>query len=79
MESPSLHSFYLKAKDGMLDVTLKIDGAEVLTPQWCGAETDLTTDLLDGEKTPVEIEVTAPWECKTDGHGSVHQLTLQQR
>ena len=71
----------LQVKGGMLDVALKINQAEVRTPEWCGATTDLTTDLLvlDGEKASVEVKVSAPWECQTDGYGTVHQLTLKQR
>jgi hypothetical protein len=71
----------LKVNGGMIDATLSVNRAAVLTPQWCGSQTDLTTKILvlDGENAPLEIEVTEPWFCKTDGSGRVRQLTLEQK
>jgi hypothetical protein len=71
----------LQVKGRMLDVALKINQAAVRAPAGCGAATELTTDLLvlDGDKAPVAIKVTAPWECKTNRDGTVRQLTLNQR
>jgi hypothetical protein len=71
----------LKVTGGTLDATLRVNRAAVLTPQWCGSQTDLSTEILvlDGENAPLEIAFTEPWTCKTDGSGRVRQLTLTQK
>jgi hypothetical protein len=63
---------------GALFVAFQVSKARILEPAFCGAVTELSTDLLllDAENPPVNLEITELWQCKTGPTGEVRELVL---
>ena len=70
----------LKTRKDELRFDLRIRDAQILEPESCGTETDLTTKLvvLDADHAPVELSISEPWDCVWDRQGEVRKLVLKR-
>lgn len=71
----------LDNENGELRLDLHIRNAVNLKPDQCGAETNLTTELviLDAEHALINLTISEPWTCILDKRERVKKLTLNQR
>ena len=68
----------LFAVKGELQLHLLIGDANIMEPEMCGTQSNLTTAIVifDGQHPPVELKISKPWRCKRNEEGKVRELIL---